>query len=343
MTDIHIINADCRDASKHLPDECVDLGIHDPPFGIEETTFDRHYKRDSSHVIEGYQEAPKDYDSYYQWTLEWMTEAKRVLKPHGSMYVVIGHSRVRAVLNAAAKLDLHEINHIVWKYNFGVYTQKKFVTAHYHILYYTKTTTAKPIFNTHCRFGAQEEAYQGGKCVYQDLEDVFTIPKRNNPGEEKNQNKLPDNLIQKLVQYSSDPGSMVCDFFLGNFTTAYVARRLGRRVCGFELNPNAVNLHLPQIEGLTLGEGISHLREVVNITPLRQGEPITDEELKNIASRYATLRDNSSNKKIISLVLQTEFQRGPFAIKNILDRLKIEGLTKTAPTDDLIMGLFGDT
>ena len=114
MDEIHIINTDCREASQHIPAESVDLGIHDPPFGIGEGTFDKHYKRASSHVIEGYQEAPTEYKAYYGWTLEWMREAKRVLKPNGSMYIIMGHSKVRSVLNAAAELDLHEVNHLIF-------------------------------------------------------------------------------------------------------------------------------------------------------------------------------------------------------------------------------------
>ena len=320
MTEVRIINADCLQAADHLPDECVDLGIFDPPFGIGEGSFNKHYKRDSSCVVKGYQEAPEDYEGYFQWTLRWLTEAIRVLKPSGSMYVIMGHSNVRALLNAAASLGLHEVNHLIWKFNFGVHTTKKYVTSHYHVLYYTKGPSVTPTFNTNCRFGAQEEAYQGGKRLYQDLEDVFYIQRDNRPGEEKNQNKLPDLLIQKIVQYSSNPGDVVCDFFMGNFTTAYVARRLGRKVCGFEVNPNAYNLHLPKVQAVLFGEGLPHLREVVNEVPGRQGEPISEDEVQEILARYTHLRETGVGKQEVSKTLQKEFQRGRFAIKNILDR-----------------------
>jgi DNA modification methylase len=109
---IRIYSEDCIDKEKKIKDGSVDLGIFDPPFGIGETGFNKHYKRDSSNVIQGYKEAPDDYE---QWTHLWLAEAKRVLKENGSMYVIMGHSKLRHVLNAAHNLGLHEINHIIWK------------------------------------------------------------------------------------------------------------------------------------------------------------------------------------------------------------------------------------
>jgi site-specific DNA-methyltransferase (adenine-specific) len=237
---LSIYNDDCIDAQRRIPNCSVDLGIHDPPFGIGETKFDRCYNRDSSKIIAGYREAPPDYAA---WTLRWLAEAKRVLKPNGSMFVIMGHTHLRHLLNAAAELGLHELNHVIWKFQFGVNATNKFVTSHYHVLFYAKSKSAVPIFNTYCRY---TPADRDGKrsLLYADLEDVFCIQRDYAPGERKNQNKLPAALVEKLISYSSNPGDMVCDFFMGNFTTAYCALKLGRRVCGYEINPAAYQHHM---------------------------------------------------------------------------------------------------
>ena len=52
-------------------------------------------------------------------------------------------------------------------------------------------------------------------------------------------NKLPEELVKKMVQYSSNEGDVVCDFFMGNFTTKKVCRELNRHCIGFEININA--------------------------------------------------------------------------------------------------------
>jgi site-specific DNA-methyltransferase (adenine-specific) len=317
MNEMEIYNGDCIDVNKRIADESVTLGIYDPPFGIGEAGFDRHYKRDSKNVIEGYQEAPQD---YRQWTLDWMREAKRVLHPNGSMFVIIGHTNLIHVLNAAVELDLPMINHIIWKYNFGVNTKKKFVTSHYHVLYFAKSLTANRIFNVNCRFGNQEIAADGGKALYDDLEDVFVINKEYAPDEKKNQNKLPEELIQKLILYTSNEGDVVCDFFMGNFTTAKVARKLGRKVCGYEINPESFAYHMDRVAAIEFGCELKNLKSVVNIVPKNQGKKITPEEAKSIRDDYTAMLATGMKKKDASTKLQEKYGRGKFAIKNILDK-----------------------
>lgn len=249
---IEIYPEDCLDPEKKIKDNSVHLGIFDPPFGIGEASFDKHYNRVAGNVIPGYKEAPSD---YAQWTLLWMSEAKRVLQDNGSMYIFMGHSNLRHVLNAAHALNLHEINHLIWKYQFGVATKRKFVTSHYHVLYYSKSKEARPTFNTHCRFSPQERD-RVGSLLYRDLEDVFVIPRDYTPGQMKNQNKLPEELVRKLILYSSNEGDLVCDFFMGNFTTAYAALKLGRRVCGYEINPKVFEYHIRKLQAIEQGCGL---------------------------------------------------------------------------------------
>ena len=120
--DFILFNENCiTGASRHLPSDYIDLIITDPPFGIKETNIGS-YNHDKSFIIPGYVEAPDDYEKF---TLDWMTQAKRVLKQNGSMYIIIGHSRLREVLNAGHELNLTLVNHIIWKYDFGVVTSRR--------------------------------------------------------------------------------------------------------------------------------------------------------------------------------------------------------------------------
>lgn len=242
MDQYKIYNEDCiNGCPKYFKDESVDLIICDPPFGINESKMDKHYNREESNVIDGYVEAPED---YYKFSLEWLTQAKRILKPNGSMYVISGWTNLIDILNACKSLNLFLINHIIWKYNFGVYTSKKFVSSHYHILYLKKNVKSKPIFNINCRFKRDKKDTNGGSLLYQDMEDVWIINKEYQRGQIKNQNKLPERLLEKIILYSSNPNDIVCDFFLGNFTTAIVSKKLGRIPAGFELNKNAFERHI---------------------------------------------------------------------------------------------------
>src|ERR1019366_8008592 len=145
-------------------------------------------------------------------------QAKRVLKDTGSMYVVTGHTHLGDVLNAAHKLQLFELNHIIWKYNFGVNTKRKFVTSHYHILRYAKSPEAEVTFNEYCRYSPDDLDSEGNSLLDTDLSSVWRINREFHRGKKKNCHKLPTELVRKMIQYSSNPGDRVADFFLGNFT-----------------------------------------------------------------------------------------------------------------------------
>lgn len=313
----YFLNTDCTSDKDHFPDESMDLLICDPPFGLKETGFDKHYARWGDYIYDGYEEAPEDYSLF---TYKWMEQAKRVMKPDASLFVIIGHTPLSHVLNNAEKLGFHTVNHIIWKYNFGVYTKNKFVVSHYHVLYFTKNKTKRK-FNRNCRFSSGETDEKGGKLLYQDMEDVWIINKEYRPGEKKNQNKLPDQLCEKIILYTSDPGDSVCDFFLGNFTTAIVAKKLGRRPFGFELNNNAYSAGLKKINKVKDGERLSELPTIKDDSPPNQGKKISSLERQSIINRYLALRTCHNKKKSIEKTAEL-FGRGKFSITNIVKGIK---------------------
>ncbi len=69
------------------------------------------------------------------------------------------------------------------------------------------------------------------------MEDVWGIPREYGSGGLKTPTKLPFALVEKILQYSSFPGDLVLDPFLGSGQTAVVAKKLRRRYLGFEIVP----------------------------------------------------------------------------------------------------------
>lgn len=243
-----LFNLDCQFGAKKIANQSVDCMICDPPFGIKESKFDAMYNRIKVNVISGYIEAP---DDYFDFTTKWMKEAYRILKQKGTLYVVSGWTNLLDVLQAARAAGFKLLNQIIWKYQFGVNTKRKFVSSHYVILRLAKCDY--PEFYRECRFKASERDEAGRSRLYRDLEDVWAINRENHRGEKKNQNKLPDELVRKMIEYATKKGDTVCDFFLGNFTSAYVAYGLGRNVIGFELNKEAYDYHVPRLRKLKAG------------------------------------------------------------------------------------------
>ena len=249
-------NIDCIEGSKkYLKDNSVDLIITDPPFGIEGDKLHSLYNRNESNVIEGYVEIP--IEEYPQFTQKWINEAERVLKPGGSIYIISGYTNLVHILNSLNNTSLKQLNHIIWKYNFGVFTKNKFITSHYHILLYVKPGK-KHTFNTEAFYSLYQKDDKGLNLNYKDREDVWIINREYKKNQVKNKNELPKNLLKKMILYSSNPDDLVCDFFLGSFSTAKVAIALGRNACGFEINEKAFNYQIKEIQKIKKGEWLNN-------------------------------------------------------------------------------------
>jgi site-specific DNA-methyltransferase (adenine-specific) len=184
--------------------------------------------------MKGYNEI-KSVD-YLDFTVEWMTEAFRILKPSGSMYVFSGWNNLKDILLALDKVGFITINHIIWKYQFGVVTKRKFVTSHYHCLYVCKNDKQRK-FYPFSRYDKNSKTNEGRSLHYKDKEDVWEIKREYWTGDEKTPTKLPSELIEKLLSYSSDKNDIVFDPFLGSGQVAVVSKYLKRKFLGFEIVP----------------------------------------------------------------------------------------------------------
>ena len=314
-------NEDCIEgAKKYLKSNSIDLIISDPPYGINGDKLDKHYNRDESNVLGGYVEiSEKDYPEF---SLKWIKEAERVLKPGGSIYIVSGYSNLRHILNALANTELQEKNHIIWKYNFGVYTSKKYISSHYHILYYVKPPCNQATFNTNAFFADSEKCENGGSLNYQDREDVWIINREYKPGQIKNKNELPTALLTKMILYSSNTKDMICDFFLGSFSTAKVAVGLGRRACGFEINKNAFDYQIKEIEKVNTGELLTELRKVPENKLFNKGKPLQTTEKNQIISEFYKLQQKGIPKKYACEKISEKYGRGYWSIQSIVENGK---------------------
>jgi site-specific DNA-methyltransferase (adenine-specific) len=311
-------NEDCILGSKlHLKDNSIDLIITDPPYGIQGDKLHKHYNRNEEFVIEGYIEIPKE--EYADFSVKWIKEAERTLRPGGSIYIVSGYTNLIDVLNALKHTKLQEVNHIIWKYNFGVYTSQKYVSSHYHILFYQKPG-GKRTFNTYCRFGKNEQDEKEGSLNYHDREDVWIINREYKPGITKNKNELPTELLKKIILYSSNEGDLIADFFLGSFSTAKVAIGLNRRATGFEMSTNSFTYQIKELEKVRAGNLMNSLRRPEQTQTTNSGKSWNDTEIKLLLIRYRELMQHEGSKKETIKILTKEFKRGRFGIQKMLEK-----------------------
>jgi site-specific DNA-methyltransferase (adenine-specific) len=210
------------DVNETLPlvakDRIFDLIIADPPFGISFSKSSHEYGADDYHLYKD------DFtpESYYEFSKKWISNCYNALNETGSLYIISGWTNLQYILNAIESTNFHMLNHAIWHFSWGVYTKRRFVTSHYHILLLIKNP----------------KKYQFVKQKHYD-EDVF-FWKEYNRGNDPHRIKghpcqLPIVLLEKLILTSSSVGDLVGDVFSGSGGTILAARRTGRDVIGFEL------------------------------------------------------------------------------------------------------------
>lgn len=212
-----VVYKDCISGMNSLPAESVDVIVADPPFGLGFTGKESIYNRDERYVTEGYLEVGKR-EEYEEFSVKWLEAASAALKKTGSAWIFSGWTHVGEVLNALDEAKLNVVNHIIWRYQFGVFTMRKFVSSHYHLLFATKS-----------------QDYYFNKIMHYP-QDVWDINRTYRRGEVKNGTKLPEQLVARCIEFTSRPGDLVLDPFMGNGTTAVAAKGTFRHFIGFENN-----------------------------------------------------------------------------------------------------------
>ena len=228
-----ILYQDCISGMDAMPPNCVDLIIADPPFGLDFSGKGTVYNRDKNLVVDSYQEVDTDYSKF---TKNWMKSLYKIMKPSATAYIFSGWNHLEDILREARLNHLHTINHLIWKYQFGVFTKKRYVTSHYHIL-----LLAKDLNNYYFN---KMENYP---------EDVWDIKRKYKRGEIKNATTLPLDVVKKCIEFGSKPGDLVFDPFMGMGTTAVAAKSTWRHYSGFEINEKTKSMVEDRINDMPLG------------------------------------------------------------------------------------------
>lgn len=253
---------DCIKGMERMPPESVDLVVADPPFGIDFSGKESIYNRNRDLVVDSYNEIDADYGEF---TEQWMASLQKVMKPHATAYVFSGWNHLEDVLRGARLSGLTTINHIIWKYQFGVFTKRKYVTSHYHVLLLAK----------------DPNKYYFNKIEHYPL-DVWDINRKYKVGEVKNGTTLPLEVVKQCIEFSSKPGDLVFDPFMGMGTTAVAAKSVWRHFFGFEKNELMQPVIDERLDSTTPGKNYTTLQEIKrkNIDKAKEKYPLAIKYLK---------------------------------------------------------------
>jgi len=241
-----IIQGDCLEIMRQIPDDCIDVTFADPPFNLKKK-YNSYYDK---HEVE----------EYLLWCKKWLYEMVRITKPTGSIFV---HNIPKWLIYFGSYLNEIAIfkHWIAWD-AMGSPLGKTLLPNHYGILYYVKSDKFKfydiRMLHKRCRNchyvlqdygGKKNQMHQFGPLVSDVWTDIHRIRHRKRRDEHPCQ--LPVHLMERLILMSSDEGDIVLDPFIGTGTTAIAAKKLGRKFIGIDIDPKYVeitNQKLDEIE-----------------------------------------------------------------------------------------------
>lgn len=233
-----LINADLLDAIDMIPGEIADVIIIDPPYNLT-----KNFKT----VM--FRERPvQEYESYLR---SWFHKVCEKLKPHGSVYLC-GDWRCTSSLQRVMEEELCVLNRITWQREKGRGAKKNWKNAMEDIWFGVKTPkdyyfdvdavkmkrrVVAPYRENGSPKDWQEtpEGYFRLTCPSNFWDDI-SIPFWSMPENTDHPTQKPEKLYAKLILASSRPGDLIFDPFMGSGTAPVVAKKLGRRYIGVEIN-----------------------------------------------------------------------------------------------------------
>jgi site-specific DNA-methyltransferase (adenine-specific) len=186
-------------------------------------------------------------DEYLGFLYERLLEARRVLTPHGSIYVHLDYHAVHYVRLLMDEVFGREcfLNEIIWAYDYGGRPKDRWPRKHDNILWYARS----PERWTFNRDAVERLPYMAPGLVGPEKAqrgklptDVWWLTIVPTAGKERTgyPTQKPERLLERIIAASSSPGELVCDFFAGSGTAGVVAARLGRRFLLVDNNPEAI-------------------------------------------------------------------------------------------------------
>ena len=229
MNKIEIIQGDAIELLKGVESNSIDLIIADPPYNLG-----KNYG--NNHDLKGF-------DEYLEFSLKWLTEAYRTLKPTGTIYVFMGVRFISYLYDIMdRKLKMYFNSWICWHYTQGMGRKIGFSPRHDDILMFNKSKKFK--FNLNSIRVPQKYYRARNNMRGANPGDVWKFSHVHycNPNRQKHPTQKPEGLIERMVLTSSDENDFVLDPFSGSGTTLRVCQQLKRNCIGFELNPEYVEM-----------------------------------------------------------------------------------------------------
>ena len=229
-----ILDGDCVERLRELPDNCIDLVFADPPYNLQ-LGGDLN-RPDGSHVdaVTNDWDRFDSFKTYDDFSKAWLAECRRVLKPDGALWVIGSYHNIYRLGATLQDLGFWILNDIVWRKTNPMpnFRGTRFTNAHETLIWASQGEKARYQFN-----------YRAMKTLNDELQmrSDWTFPicaggerLKDESGHKAHPTQKPEALLYRVLLATTERGDVVLDPFFGTGTTGAIAKRLGREWIGCE-------------------------------------------------------------------------------------------------------------
>lgn len=235
MTDIKLICGGAIKELKKISSESVDLIVTDPPYNLE-----KDYGETKDNLA---------FDEYINFSIEWLSECKRILKNTGTIYVFMGMRFISYIYDILErKLNMKFNSWITWFYTQGIGKTKGYSPRHDDILMFTKSSN----------FTFNLDAIRIPQKYYRSVNNMRGANPGNvwefahvhycNVNRKAHPTQKPEGLYERMILASSNENDIVVDPFVGSGTGARVCQQLNRAFIGIDNNKEYISMALERLD-----------------------------------------------------------------------------------------------
>lgn len=255
-----IYHEDCLSALKKIPSKSIDVVIADPPYNLSKGG---QWSWDGSARLPGFggawSKVMAKWDDmpladYFGFTLEWLAELKRVVKPTGSIWIHGTYHNIGVINVGLQMLEIEIVNEVIWyKRNSFPNLSGRRLTASHETIIWAHTGSAKKR-----EYGFNYDIAKAMVCPEDGLKEpgkqmrtVWDIPNNKARVEiryGKHPTQKPVRLLTRMLQVSSNNGDVLLVPFAGAGSECIAAKNLGINFIGFEVEKEYVDICNARIE-----------------------------------------------------------------------------------------------
>jgi len=229
-----ILDGDCIDVMRSLPESSVDLIFADPPYNLQ---LKGELHRPDNSKVDAVDDHWDQFDSlkvYDRFTKDWLAAAKRLLKPNGAIWVIGSYHNVFRLGAELQNQGFWILNDVVWRKSNPMpnFRGKRLTNAHETLIWASKSEGAKYTFNYEALKALNEGIQMRSDWVLPICTGHERLKDAN--GDKAHPTQKPESLLHRVILGTTNPGDVVLDPFFGTGTTGAVAKMLGRSFIGIE-------------------------------------------------------------------------------------------------------------